>query len=265
MPCACSSAARQGHWLARSLDLCGAVGTELDPGSRAGRGSHTPTTHRLTRGSALSSRRLAGFLPGDLFAWLGADSPGGGHIPFITAYLGCQAGLGGGLRLSRALAAQVPAAQVPASAETSGERRPPGSACCVQRRGPTGPVGSQSPGGRGQARRTWGRGLPVGAPDAPGEGGPQELCSCFSRPCRILPEPPTPGSPPPLALWGFQGELLRRGCGWGDGGCPGVSKAGRGGRWQARPQGHCLLPLTLHPRPRGPMLHALRRRSSSQL
>lgn len=51
--------------------------------------------------SLLSSRRLGICLAGDLFAGLGADIPRG-HIPIITAYLGCQAGPGGGLRQNRA-------------------------------------------------------------------------------------------------------------------------------------------------------------------
>lgn len=76
--------------------------------------------------TAPSCRSLAVLLPGDLFARLGADVPGGGHIPFIAAYLGCQAGLGGGLRQNRALLSQVPACWGPRQqevfAKTSSER-----------------------------------------------------------------------------------------------------------------------------------------------
>lgn len=52
------------------------------------------TSRKAGLWSPLSRRRPAICLPGDLFARLGADTPGG-HIPFIAAYLGCQAGLGG--------------------------------------------------------------------------------------------------------------------------------------------------------------------------
>lgn len=52
------------------------------------------TSRKAGLWSPLSRRRLAICLPGDLFARLGADTSGG-HIPFIAAYLGCQAGLGG--------------------------------------------------------------------------------------------------------------------------------------------------------------------------
>lgn len=161
-----------------------------------------PHPHRapaVTLVTALSSRRLAGFLPGDLFAWLGADIPGGGHIPFIAAYLGCQAGLGGGLRLRRAPVA--PRSCLPVRGSWRPLQRPPGSACCVRTHSPAeaGPTGWWSVAwGRRPGSKGMGEGLiPMGAPDAPRGRwcGPQELCRCFSRPCRFLPEPPAPGSP----------------------------------------------------------------------
>lgn len=203
MPCACSSAAHQGHRPARSLDQGGSVGVGDRGGHRTAVGGQ-PHRHRapaVTHVMALSSRRLAGFLPGDLFAWLGADIPGGGHIPFIAAYLGCQAGLGGGLRLSRAPVAQGPACWSEAAGGICRDLQEAPAVCgltALRRRDPLG--GGRSSGGGGQAPRVWGRGsFPWGLLTPPEEGGvaPRSCADAFPDPAEFSPAP-RPRQPPSL-------------------------------------------------------------------